>query len=797
MDGSIAGRLLCLISILLLSNGVEAQEKSHYLPIDIEQTRYHRELRSNYELFLRSDMVSGNLYDELTLFSFSSIARDRSLIAPGKDESLWAGIGLEHQIRWLSRRLYNYPKSDIEPLESDFLSGHTISTHLAADGYLAGLRYSYCRANDKGWSVALEMDSRLGNDLYVEGVGEYSLSGGLRLGRKWRSTELEILALVNGGKRTPLLHSTREAFELRQTSYYNPSWGYCGDRVRSSRTSKRVLQQTLLALSHHISNSTTLNLSASFSYGYSAKSRLGWFDCATPQPDHYRSMPSYYSLTNPEAAELLAEEWREGNTRYTQIDWDELIARNRASDGEALYIEQQDVERSAGGEFALYVKSQITTSLDIRCGIRGDIERKREYMEVEDLLGADYHTDLDYYLIDDNTYHTSLQNNLRNPSRRVKDGDRFGYDYALSRYNVGAFTEVEYLSSPLMLSLKFEVGYANTYRRGYYEKELFAGSGSLGRSKSLRHTPYILSFAMLHKPSTRSKLTLEASLSAAPPQMESLFLQPEYNNRSVENPKMEHRAHLTLGYGRYGGKIDFFFSAFAYARWNNQRTRARYDDLMTLYCDEVVERISTYRCGVSGAARFYITPHLALGATLMAQMSGYIENPIVTLYDDRNNTILDYRSQSYMEECRVASVPHLESTIELRYSKKGWGASLDAEYAGFRYIQPDYARRTLRVAQGAAESKEAYDIFMKQESLEDSFRVGLRLWRSLQLGASRLRLLIAVDNILGDDSTPYSGYEPSRLRQLKVGSNRIYRPQDSRYIFSSPRTFYLSLSLYL
>ena len=50
---------------------------------------------------------------------------------------------------------------------------------------------------------------------------------------------------------------------------------------------------------------------------------------------------------------------------------------------------------------------------------------------MRDLLGARYLTDIDRYLIDDDTYSNLLQNDLRHPDREIREGDRFGYDYAL------------------------------------------------------------------------------------------------------------------------------------------------------------------------------------------------------------------------------------------------------------------------------------------------------------------------------------------------------------------------------
>lgn len=96
------------------------------------------------------------------------------------------------------------------------------------------------------------------------------------------------------------------------------------------------------------------------------------------------------------------------------------------------------------------------------------------------LLGADHITDIDQYLVDDDTYGNLLQNDLRHPGRTVREGDRFGYDYALSTREATVRLSAEYRSDRLRADVALALGDAVVLRRGYYEKELFPGTQSLG-----------------------------------------------------------------------------------------------------------------------------------------------------------------------------------------------------------------------------------------------------------------------------------------------------------------------------
>ena len=84
-------------------------------------------------------------------------------------------------------------------------------------------------------------------------------------------------------------------------------------------------------------------------------------------------------------------------------------------------------------------------------------------------------TDIDRYLVDDDAYSNLLQNDLRRPGRTIREGDRFGYDYAIrSRRSPGAVL-AEYRSDRFRFDLCAELGAAAVRRRGFYEKELFPG----------------------------------------------------------------------------------------------------------------------------------------------------------------------------------------------------------------------------------------------------------------------------------------------------------------------------------
>jgi hypothetical protein len=85
---------------------------------------------------------------------------------------------------------------------------------------------------------------------------------------------------------------------------------------------------------------------------------------------------------------------------------------------------------------------------------------------------------------------------------------------------------------------RLSVGSKGIQRRGYYEKELFPGAGSLGRSTPYWSSPYLFALAWQHNIGNHN-ISLSGTLEGRTPQSSATFLQEEYNNRLVNN--------LTLG----------------------------------------------------------------------------------------------------------------------------------------------------------------------------------------------------------------------------------------------------------
>lgn len=420
--------------------------------------------------------------------------------------------------------------------EYDPVPGGALALRAATRNYRAGAEGSLAFELPRRWHLAVTADARFGRDALVDGVYTRQTTAALRVGRRTRGdgywTAVFVVPFAERGLRSS---SVEEAFMLRGSNYYNPAWGRQAGDVRNSRVRREGLPLGIAAYCGRIGGSTLLRASAAVETGIRCQSSLAWYDASTPRPDNYHYLPSYFT---GEAFEAVDAVWRAGDERYTQIDWAELYRRNRMQpDGEALYALEDRVERPLRMQTAIRIESEVDPQLTVACALRVDYDAPRRYKQLRDLLGADRLTDIDHFLLDDATYSNRLQNDLRHPDRTVGEGDRFGYDYRTVRCEVAADGVVRYRSDRWTAGVRRKAwgaassDGADSMRRSCFRAPaptaVLRGCGSYPtRCGPAPAMPFHR--AAISKSRRRRRPRC--------PTWRICFLQPLYNNRTVDDP---------------------------------------------------------------------------------------------------------------------------------------------------------------------------------------------------------------------------------------------------------------------
>ena len=798
----------CLLFLLLPSLQAAAQSPDdEYYPY-AEREERREVLTTDSAIFYRAVQGVSDLYGDHTDFNLPQVAHKRRGLDYRAARTSLSGVDLPYRYLSLLRllgageeryaglapvpgewgpaggvRLFRFPEG--EPLQP-----YLASVRFTDRNYLFGAKVAAAKTLGDGWSLSAAADVRTGRDMHVEGVFTNALTAGLRLAKRFgEGHELALLCIVPPSTRGTRLSSSEEAFSLTGDRLYNPAWGFQDGRVRNSRVRRETIPLAVVTYEVPLSPATSLTAAFGAEAGVSKYSMLDWYDARTPMPDNYRYLPSYAGDRETELA------WRSNDTRYTQVDWDELIRRNRMAAGHAVYALEDRAERLCNLSANALLTTDVDGRLTLRYGVALRRENTRSYRQMRDLLGAEYITDIDRFLVDDDTYSNLLQNDLRHPDRTIRAGDRFGYDYTLTARTALIHAQADYRADRFRADLSAELGSGAVSRRGHYEKELFPGAQSYGRSRVMRFTPY--AFRALAGWAFTPRCYLEAAVQADArmPEAENLFYQPLYNNRTVDNPVPERTYAAELGWRFTGPVLDLQATVFAVLTLDGTETRRYYDDMASVYCDMAVTGIGRLSYGIEAAADIRLSYRWRLSLAASAGRYKYARDPVVTVLSDVDNSAVDLRAVSRMGGCETGGAPQLTATAELAwFGSRGWGCRASAGYAGRRYVEPMPLRRTDRIAGQGGITREAFEAFTRQERLADAFTLDTSLFKSFYFDRSRLTAALMLRNLLGDADTPYGGYESLRVRRIRPGDDTLYTPHATRCTYAWPRSFYLTIS---
>lgn len=728
---------------------------------------------SFYEVNLLHD---SDIYEDINRYRYSPITTKR------RGVEWWQRIRTEDN---------NTQFTDI----SQPITSQSIRLFSSTSQYRVGAVAEWSRLSENGWSVAANLYGRTGRDINIEGVFRNDISPTLTLIKRFDTDHLLSLTLTSPYQMRGLRSSaTQECFDLTHSNLYNPSWGYYHGQIRNSRVVRNLLPSIRSEYQIGISASTLLRAKAEVNYGTRKLSRLGWYDSYNPSPNYYSKLPSYYEGSS--AYESVVDVWQQNNSDYTQIAWDKLeITNTHSSDGESHYVVEDMVERLFDVNGEVMLSTNITNGLKVVYGACVKMYNRRNYKEMRDLLGGDYLVDTDQYAGDNVQVGNEMQNNLRDPNRKITPGDRFSYDYSYMRRAIEAKAKIDYRTQRLNLQLGVTLGEETIYRVGHYEKERFPSAASYGESQRVTLPTYNVCVAASYAIAPRQTVAVRATLDATAPLSRYMFVSPTNNNTLINNPTTEKIASATISYRYTSPYVTLLAQGYIISAYDMGQVWQGYDDMSSTYCNIVISSIATQSVGCEMCGEFNVGRNLKITSTFAVGGYTYSSSPLVTLYDDVDMSLVSQSQASTLKGYIVGNAPQITVTSGVTYfGPKGLILDLDLAYYAKRYVSPSIVRRTNRIISSAT-SVEGLEQMLYQEQLPDLVSGSISITKSFTLGDNnRITLIAKVDNILGDKDIISSAREGNRV--VGTYSNDVtygYTPQSSTYQYAAGRSLYLSL----
>ncbi len=762
-----------------------------------------------------------DLYTQLSLYDFSSVRYNRRGYEPrfgrirmgslelndpfgggvywplvNSVRSSWAEVHYDAGLRAGSSGVGMPGQTmDFTVRPADLSRGGLVSVATTDRRYRYSMRAGYASgAMRHGWSYALMVARRWGRDRSIPGVFTDETGGSLLVSKDFGTDHTVTLALTAQPTQTgQRLAATREAFELTGDRLYNPSWGYYSGKVRNSRVRTSLLPMAALAYEGRLSSRTSFLISLGGWTGRTGYTLPGWYDAPTPYPDYYRTMPSY--IANPAVREEVAAAWRANDPAVTQVRWDELSLVNGQSDGPASYVLENRITASRSFQGAATVRVQFSERLSFDAGLRMRTDRMEAYKEAKDLLGAAYLRDIDPYLVDDPLYGDLLLNDASAPDRQVREGERYGYHYRIGYREAVGLAKAEYARNRVRAVVELNYGAVSFCREGMYEKQLYPGSLSLGRSTRCTFPIGQAAIAVHYSFTGRHSLGLGLLTGRLAPTAEEVFVSPEYRNETVSGVRAIGLSAAELTYDLTAGIVHVRVSGYMSRTRDETRVYRYYDDLSGVYSDLVLTGLGRRNYGFELAAGLTFSPRwtLNLGASMGRYV--YCTDPAAVIRDDASGAVIAQGTRSYLTGYYVGSTPQCLGVAELRYSgTRMWLASVTFAYMGDNYVDLNPVRRMPRVTDRAG-SPERFSALIAQERLPSAMTVDLFVSKTFRLGGThRLTVNASIRNLLNRRDIVYSGYEPMRVRRVGSGLGSSIAPFDTKYYYSYGRGYYAGLS---
>ena len=681
---------------------------------------------------------------------------------------------------------------------------------LSTKGYNIGVTASSANNIGERWIVCNDTYVRTGRDMHIRGV--YTNSARVNTSAIFRPDSVNTLymaLLFSTSDRALRKASYAETFTLTADKYYNPAWGYQAGKVRSANTIGQILPTAIVDYSRLLTDKHTLRITATAAVDTSVRGGLEWMGASTPLPDNYRYLPSYFYDDN--IAQAVSQAWVEGDSRYTQIDFDELHRRN-ALHPQAVYISSDRVTRTTDIQLSASASSRIGSKSAVNYGLRAGFSRQRNFKRVADLLGGKPFVDIDYFLEDDDTFSNMLLNDMDNSNRVIGQGDRYGYDYALNILRVGAFVGVNHSTERLNISATAEVGSCRVERYGYFRKELFA-TNSAGKSKAVNISEWRALCSANYLFSPKHQLFGAATIAWTAPEAENLFLQSQYNNRIIANPTAEQLYAASAGYRFSSAKFALQTSLFARYACHKSDVSHIYFDAVSEFADVVTTNLATIAAGVEVEARYSVVRGLDITAGASAGLYKYVGVPRVEIYSDKDNLMLAEGDIAAADGLHTGRTPSITLLSDVEYYNRGWSIKLGAQFYGLRYVAPSLVRRADVALSHAANEQDRAEM-VAQERLDDAFTMDFKVSKTIYLNRfnrriystaaaprftdryphSRITIMFAVDNLLGNNDIVYRGYESSRLRKKYLWEDFTLKAFPNYYLYAYPRSYYLQIA---
>ncbi len=693
--------------------------------------------------------------------------------------------------------------TNIDTRPSRLRPGTRFSSSVSNRTYAGRLMITHTsNSKEKGVTYSISASRRWAKNGYLAGTlyDAFSVFGALehRLDTKNAISFTGILASNRRGRSSAI---TEEVFELVGKKY-NPYWGFQDGKIRNSR--ERKITEPIVMLNYfHTSSKFNLNMGVAYQFGKRYQSRLGYYDAPNPDPNYYRYLPSFYSNSPIGANFISANMAKEGFLENPQLDWGSLYQANANSE-KARYVLYDDITKDSRFTVSTIGNFGLTDAVHLDFGIRYHRLNSKNFAKTHDLLGAEFHEDIDPF--------SNTLNDLGGSTSKGAN-DIFNYDYDLNVSSLAAFAQLKYHRNKWNTFVSASYSNTNYQRDGRFQNERFA-ENSFGKSSSIPLSNLRFKSGFSYRIHGRHQLVLNGALLHKPPTLQNVFINPRENNEVVAKLQNERITTSDINYYLRLPKLTGRLTAY-YTRFQNTT------DINFFFVDsgvgsdfvqEVLTDLDKLHLGTELGIEYQLSSAVKLSAVAAIAKYRYASYPNVSINFDTAGSETDLINldgkvalgTANIKDYSLAQGPQKAFAVGINYSDpKYWWVGATASYLGNNYSSISTIRRTssfyLNPDTGATfpnASKENVDRLLVQKPLDNFYLLNLVGGKSWLKKGRYISIFASANNVF-DVIFRTGGYEQSRngnfgqLQQDNLSGTPSFAP---KYWYGYGRTYFLNMA---
>lgn len=743
--------------------------------------------------FLLNDLESGRI--PFQIFSGQSlITRYSEDYLSYKDNAFdfgSAGIG-----QWIT----SYPITT----RKDFSFNYAL-TNRSYDHRL-GFHYSSGLSKNKR-ALVFGINRRWAQEAFIPGSYYDALGGYLGITQAFdHGNKLNFYAVISPVRRGKASPGVQEVFDLSGDPYYNSYWGTLNGKRRNSREAHTFSPALFINYQANLKRNLSFETGGMVLYSRRSDRQLEWSNAPDPRPDYYQKLPSH--IEDSVVAAIITEEWKT-NEKIRQINWDAIYQAN--------YNNLEKIENANGitgnlieGNRAVYwLGKRFNNVLDLEhfstlkikrdrsiIGISYRIEhaQNEHYLEVDNLLGADYVLDVEDFIDDPDIQHPDI--NQKN--KVVKEGEKYGYHYLSNNTGINLRAQYEYIGRTIDFDISGQFKQNSFNREGKLLNGIF--NNSLGKSATFNQSAFSIKGLLTYKINGRNYIQTNLVYQQIPLRFDQLMINPEWRADLLNTSEKTQVSMGDIAYYYRSPGIKFRISGYAIMTRDQTINK-------NFFLDEQLENASTpeladgslinafytkldsRNIGFELSAECRLPKGFELTAVFMNGDHIFTSRPELLVFDkfSYSNTA----HTVYLKNFYVYGSPQRVAHGGLKYNfRKSGFVILSANAVDQQYIEPNPLRRIPEAVRDIEPGSEQFASIINQEKLPSAFYLNLFMYKPLNWFGQKWFLAFSVNNLLNKKYLRSGGFEQFRF-DYETKDPSVF---PSKYYYLQGINYYVSLT---